>query len=329
MRKPIRIGITLTLLWRCFIVLANPTSDTTTDFETQWNKIRTANGFLAALDQSGGSTPKVLKLYGLPGLPEDACVEGEASMFEQVHAMRTRIMTAKAFRGDRILGAILFEDTMDRTVQGMPTAQYLWQVKQIVPFLKCDKGLADVENGVQIMKPMPDLDALLKKAKEKGIFGTKMRSVIQTNNVEGIRNVVNQQFEIGKQIIRAGLVPIIEPEVDIHSPEKAECEIILKTFLLEKLNSLADDEKVILKLSLPSVENYYQECIEHPNCLRVVALSGGYSRVQANELLSKQNGMIGSFSRALAQDLRHSMSEEEYEKELDTAIQSIFEASKT
>lgn len=295
------------------------------NFEAQLEKIQTGDGFLAALDQSGGSTPKALDLYGVP---EGLYVVGEESMYDQVHEMRTRIMTSKCFNGDRNLGAILFENTMNRTVEGKPSAQYLWDVKGVVPFLKCDKGLADEDNGVQLMKPMPDLDDLLQRAKAGGIFGTKMRSVILTDNYEGIQAVVEQQFEIGKQIIKAGLVPIIEPEVDILNPGKMASESILKYRLLEQLDKLEKDEKVMLKLTLPTVENYYKECIDHPNCIRGLTLSGGYSRTKANKILSRQTGMIGSFSRALTQGLQHSMTDEEFERTLDSSIQSIFDASK-
>jgi fructose-bisphosphate aldolase, class I len=293
-------------------------------FEAQLERISKANGFLAALDQSGGSTPKALTAYGVP---EDAYIVGHASMYDKVHEMRTRIMTSPSFAGDRILGAILFEDTMDRQVEGKPTPQYLWEVKNIVPFLKCDQGLADERNGVQLMKPIPGLDDLLTRAKQRGVFGTKMRSVIKTDNVEGIKAIVNQQFQVGKQIIQHGLVPIIEPEVDINSPKKKECEEILKACLLEQLDKLGDDEKVMLKLSLPTVENHYKECIDHPKCIRVVALSGGYSREEANNVLITQTGMIASFSRALMEGVTYGMSDDEFEKTLDESIQSIFHAS--
>ena len=284
-----------------------------------------ADGFLAALDQSGGSTPKALRLYGIP---DGDYVAGEESMFDMVHDMRTRIMTSASFTGERILGAILFENTMDREVEGKPTSQYLWEVKNVVPFLKVDKGLAAEENGVQVMKPMPGLDDLLKRAKAAGIFGTKMRSVIKTANEEGIKAIVDQQFEVGKRIIAAGLCPIIEPEVDIKSPQKKECEEMLKASILKALDALGDDEIVMLKLSLPTVENHYLELVEHPKVLRVVALSGGYAREEANEILSKQKGMIASFSRALTEGLSHTMSAEDFDSTLDKAIGSIFEASK-
>jgi fructose-bisphosphate aldolase class I len=294
-------------------------------FQAQFDRIKSDPGFLAALDQSGGSTPKALSQFGIP---EDSYVAGEKSMFDKVHEMRTRIITAKAF-DSRILGAILFEDTMDREIGGMPASDYLWTQKKVVPFLKVDKGLATEENGVQIMKPIPGLDDLLKRAKEANIFGTKMRSVIKTDNEAGIKNIVDQQFEIGKQIIKAGLVPILEPEVDINSPKKKECEVLLKKYIMEGMNKLGADEKVMLKLSIPTEENFYMECIGHPNCVRVVALSGGYSRDEANKLLSKQNGLIASFSRALIESLQHSQSEEEFEKTLDSTAQSVFEASKS
>mmetsp|Transcript_13727 Transcript_13727/g.23373 ORF Transcript_13727/g.23373 Transcript_13727/m.23373 type:complete len:299 (-) Transcript_13727:25-921(-) len=294
-------------------------------FETQMEKVSKADGFLAALDQSGGSTPKALRLYGIP---DGDYVEGEESMYDKVHEMRKRIVTSPSFTGERVIGAILFENTMDREVNGKPTGQFLWEEKNIVPFLKCDKGLAPEENGVQVMKPMPALDELLKRGKAAGIFGTKMRSVVKKANEEGIKAIVEQQFEIGKRIIAHGLVPIIEPEVDINSPEKKECEDLLKTHILAHLDKLGDDEKVMLKLSLPTVDNQYKECIEHPKVVRVVALSGGYSRDEANEKLSKQNGMIASFSRALTEGITHQMSDDEYNKALDGAIASIYEASK-
>lgn len=302
------------------------TSCNTMAFQEQLDRAKNFDGFIAALDQSGGSTPKALRYYGVP---DDAYVEGEKSMFDMVHQMRTRIITAKPFNGDRVLGAILFEDTMDRTIEGMPTADYLWKQKKVIPFLKIDKGLAPEDHGVQLMKPIPGLDALLEKGKKNGIFGTKERSVIKTDDETGIKAIVDQQFELAKQVIKAGLVPIVEPEVDINSPKKKECEDLLKKNIMEHLDQLGADEKVMLKLSIPSVENLYKECIEHPNCIRVVALSGGYSRAEANKLLAKQNGMIASFSRALIEGLQHSQSDEEFEKTLEAAIQSIIEASKT
>jgi fructose-bisphosphate aldolase class I len=291
------------------------------------DKIVNGKGFLAALDQSGGSTPKALQLYGFP---TDLYTEGEISMFDAVHQVRTRIVTSPSFRGDRILGSILFEDTMERQIGNgkQSTAEYLWKEKQVVPFLKVDKGLLPEENGVQLMKPMPELHELLQRANEYGIFGSKMRSVIKSSNANGIQAIVHQQFEVGKQIIDAGLVPILEPEVDIHSPDKQECEKLLKACILDHLdNQLRDDDRVILKVSLPSVENFYQECIDHPKCIRVVALSGGYSRDDATESLCKQNGMIASFSRALTEGLNHDMSDEDFDKMLDQSIETIFAAS--
>jgi len=282
-------------------------------------------GFIAALDQSGGSTPKALALYGV----DASQYSGDDEMFDKVHAMRTRIMTSPAFKGDRIMGAILFEMTMDREVEGMGTAQYLWEKKQVVPFLKVDKGLADEANGAQIMKPMPDLDALLERAKTKGVFGTKMRSVIKLANADGVKAVVDQQFEIGKRICAAGLVPIIEPEVDINSPEKAQAEEMLKAAILGQLNSLGADEKVMLKLTLPETDNHYADCIAHPNCIRVVALSGGYPREEANARLTRNHGMIASFSRALSEGLNAGQSEDEFNDMLNNSIESIVQASRT
>jgi fructose-bisphosphate aldolase class I len=281
--------------------------------------------FLAALDQSGGSTPKALRLYGIP---DDDYVAGEESMYDQVHKMRTRIMTSPKFNGDRILGAILFENTMDRKVNDMPTADYLWNVKNVVPFLKVDKGLAEEQDDVQLMKPIPGLEDLLKRAKKAGIFGTKMRSVINEANPTGIENIVDQQFEIAKEICSEGLVPIIEPEVNIKSVHKAECEKLLKANILENLDKLHENEKVMLKLTIPTEANLYKELIEHKSVLRVVALSGGYSRDEANELLAKQDGMIASFSRALTEGLSHQMTDAEFDAALDASIESIFQASK-
>jgi fructose-bisphosphate aldolase class I len=288
-------------------------------------KVQSQAGFIAALDQSGGSTPKALRLYGVA----ESEYSGDEEMFDKVHQMRTRIITSKSFGGDRILGAILFENTMDREIGGKPTAQYLWEDKQVVPFLKVDKGLAEEADGVQVMKPMPDLDALLDRAVTNGVFGTKMRSVIKRANPAGIKAVVDQQFEIGKQIMAKGLVPIIEPEVDIKSPEKAECEKLLKENILAHLNQLKPDQKVMLKLTLPEVDDFYADCIAHPNVLRVVALSGGYSRQEANERLARQHGMVASFSRALSEGLNAQQSDAEFDKMLDESIASIFAASKT
>ncbi len=294
-------------------------------FDQQLEKVKTQPGFIAALDQSGGSTPKALGLYGVTS---DAWTD-EEGMYTVVHAMRTRIMTSPKFGGDRILGAILFENTMDRQVEGKSTADYLWSVKNVVPFLKVDKGLADEEDGVQLMKPMPDLGALLIKAKAAGIFGTKMRSVIKQANEAGIKKIVAQQFEVGKQIVAAGLVPIIEPEVDIHCPEKAKAEDILKAALMAELNALGPNELVMLKLTLPEVDNLYADCVAHPNVVRVVALSGGYSREEANDRLSRQNGMVASFSRALSEGLNANQTDEEFDAMIDASIQSIFDASNT
>ena len=291
----------------------------------QLDKIKNAPGFIAALDQSGGSTPKALGLYGIT---PDAW-SNDDEMFAIVHEMRTRIMTSPAFNGDRILGAILFENTMDREVAGQPTAAYLWNVKNVVPFLKVDKGLAGVEDGAQVMKPMPDLDALLEKAKKAGIFGTKMRSVIKDANEAGIRAVVDQQFDIGRRIVAAGLVPIIEPEVDIHCPAKAAAEDLLHDAIMGHLNSLNDDEIVMLKLTLPEKDNLYADCVAHANVARVVALSGGYSREEANDRLSRQNGMVASFSRALSEGLRAQQTDEQFNATLDASIASIAAASAT
>jgi fructose-bisphosphate aldolase, class I len=289
----------------------------------QLKKIRTAPGFIAALDQSGGSTPTALGRYGVT---EDAW-SNDDEMYTVVHAMRTRIMTSPAFTGERILGAILFENTMDREVEGQSTASYLWNVKNVAPFLKVDKGLADEEHGVQVMKPMPDLADLLGKAKAAGIFGTKMRSVIKRANPAGIDTIVKQQFDIGRQIIAAGFVPIIEPEVDIHCPEKAEAEAILHTHIMDQLNGLNSDEIVMLKLTLPEKDNLYADCVAHPNVARVVALSGGYSREEANDRLSRNNGMVASFSRALSEGLQKQQSEDEFNAMLDSSIAAICEAS--
>ena len=291
----------------------------------QLEKIKKAPGFIAALDQSGGSTPKALGLYGIT---PDAWSNDE-EMFTVVHEMRSRIMTSPAFGGDRILGAILFENTMDRKVDGKPTPSYLWDVKHVVPFLKVDKGLADVADGAQVMKPMPGLDALLAKARAAGIFGTKMRSVIKEANEKGIRAVVDQQFEIGRRIVAAGLVPIIEPEVDIHCKEKARAEDILHAEIKKHLDGLKADEIVMLKLTLPEKDNLYADFVVHPNVARVVALSGGYSREEANERLSRQNGMVASFSRALSEGLSAQQSDDEFNATLDASIASIAAASAT
>jgi fructose-bisphosphate aldolase class I len=291
----------------------------------QLEKITNDNGFIAALDQSGGSTPKALLVYGV----EESEYSGDDAMYAKVHEMRTRIMTNPAFTGERVVAAILFENTMDRQVEGKDTADYLWNVKGVIPFLKVDKGLADEENGAQVMKPIPDLDNLLTRANAKGIFGTKMRSVIKLANPEGVNAIVDQQFDIGRQIIAAGLVPIIEPEIDIHSPEKAGAESLLKARLLEQANTLADDQFIMLKLTLPEEDNFYTELIEHPQILRVVALSGGYSREDANAMLSRNHGMIASFSRALSEGLSAKQSDDEFTATIDSSIASISEASAT
>lgn len=290
----------------------------------QLTRMREGNGFIAALDQSGGSTPKALRLYGI----EESEYSGEDEMFNLIHGMRSRMVTSPAFNGDRVLGAILFEGTMDRDINGMGSAEFLWS-KKVVPFLKVDKGLADEANDVQVMKPMPDLDALLKRAVAKGIFGTKMRSVIKDANAEGIRAVVAQQFEVGRQILAAGLVPIIEPEVDIHSPHKKEAEEILKKELLAELDRQPVDQPVMLKLTLPEVDNFYSDLVSHPAVVRVVALSGGYSREESNQRLARNNGVIASFSRALTEGLSAQQSDSEFNATLDATIQSIYDASLT
>ena len=293
--------------------------------EQQVQKIQNQPGFIAALDQSGGSTPKALGLYGIG----EQDWSNDEQMFDTVHAMRNRIVTSPSFNGDRVMGAILFEMTMDREFGGMPAPHYLWNEKNVVPFLKVDKGLADDENGVQLMKPMPDLDALLDRALGKGIFGTKMRSVIKLASADGIVAVVDQQFDIGLRIIAMGLVPIIEPEVDIHSPEKAAAEALLKPALLGRLNQLSGEQKVMLKLTLPEQDNFYSDCVKHPNVLKVVALSGGYTREEANARLSRNNGAVASFSRALTEGLTAQQSEAEFNAMLDDSIESIYQASKT
>ncbi|WP_088049470.1 fructose bisphosphate aldolase [Virgibacillus dakarensis] len=291
--------------------------------QSQFEKMKNGKGFIAALDQSGGSTPKALAAYGVT----DDAYANEDEMFDLVHEMRTRIITSPAFDSNYILGAILFEQTMDREIEGLYTGDYLAEKKGIVPFLKVDKGLAEESNGVQLMKPIPDLAETLKRANERHIFGTKMRSVIKEANPEGIKDVVDQQFEIGKQIIAAGLVPIIEPEVDINSPEKEKCEELLKAEILRHLNNLNENEHVMLKLSIPTQANTYKTLIEHPNVVRVVALSGGYSRDEANEKLKENDGLIASFSRALSQDLNVSQTDEEFNAALEAAVKSIYEAS--
>jgi fructose-bisphosphate aldolase class I len=293
--------------------------------EQQQRKIRTQPGFLAALDQSGGSTPKALMAYGIK---EDAW-SNEEQMFALVHQMRARIITSPSFNGDRILGAILFEGTMDRDIEGQPTADYLWNRKRVVPFLKVDKGLADENDGVQLMKPMPGLTALLNKANARRIFGTKMRSVINQANAAGVQAVVRQQFEVAAQILAAGLVPVIEPEVDIHCPDKAKAEALLKAALNEKLDTLPANRVVMLKLTLPERDDFYAEFVKHPKVLKVVALSGGYSREEADERLSRNHGVVASFSRALVEGLSSRQSDAEFDALLDSAIQSIYEASIT
>lgn len=290
--------------------------------QEQLDKVKQGHGFIAALDQSGGSTPKALKAYGVN---EDQYTN-EDEMFDMVHEMRSRIITSPSFTSDKVLGAILFEQTMDREVEGQYTGNYLAD-KGIVPFLKVDKGLAEVENGVQLMKPMPDLEDLLARANNRHIFGTKMRSNILSANKEGIIAVVEQQFEVGKQIIAAGLVPIIEPEVSINAEDKEAIEEILRDAILEELNGLAEDELVMLKLTIPTVPNLYKELVDHPNVIRVVALSGGYTRTEANNLLKQNDGIIASFSRALSSDLNASQSDEEFDSKLAEAIDSIFDAS--
>jgi len=294
-------------------------------FDDQLQKVRSSHGFIAALDQSGGSTPKALKVYGV----EEDEYNGDEEMFTKVHEMRTRIMTNSAFTGERILGAILFENTMDRTVMGKPTSQYLWEEKNVVPFLKVDKGLADEANGVQLMKPMPDLDALLDRAKAAGIFGTKMRSNINSANAEGIKAVVAQQFEVGKQICAHGLVPIIEPEVNINATDKAECEALLRDALLAELETLSADELVMFKLTLPETANHYADCQAHANVVKVVAVSCGYSRDESNRRLSENTGMVASFSRALSQGLNAKQTDAEFTTMLDESIESIYQASLT
>ena len=293
--------------------------------DQQLDKIRTRDGFIAALDQSGGSTPKALRLYGI----DENAYSGDEEMFSIVHGMRTRIVTSPSFGGDRILGAILFENTMDREIEGKPSARYLWEEKNVVSFLKVDKGLAAEADGVQMMKPMPELDPLLARAKENGVFGTKMRSAIKLANPAGVQAVVDQQFEIGRRIMEAGLVPIIEPEIDIHSPEKEQAEVLLKDALLAHLDALGPDRKVMLKLTLPERENFYAECVKHPNVLRVAALSGGYTREEANARMTRNNGVIASFSRALSEGLTAQQTDDEFNTMLDTSIASILEASKT
>ncbi|HPD83762.1 MAG TPA: fructose bisphosphate aldolase [Alphaproteobacteria bacterium] len=291
--------------------------------QDQLKKMTSADGFIAALDQSGGSTPKALAAYGV----EESSYANEAQMYDAVHAMRTRIIKSPAFNGDKIIGAILFEKTMDNSIDGQPTAAYLWNELNVVPFLKVDKGLEDEANGVQLMKPMPELDALLSRAVKNGVFGTKMRSVINAANPEGIADVVVQQFEVGKQILAHGLVPIIEPEVSIGNKDKAACEKILNDEILKQLNQLSPDQKVMLKLTLPEKTNFYSDLINHSNVVRVVALSGGYDLEEACTRLSQNDGMIASFSRALSNDLRASQSDAEFDRILGAVVDKIYNAS--
>ena len=291
--------------------------------QEQLTRMRDAKGFIAALDQSGGSTPKALNLYGIA----DTQYSGDAEMFDVIHAMRSRMVMSPAFNGTRVLGAILFEGTMDRQIEGLGSAEFLWAKKQVIPFLKIDKGLADEQDDVQIMKPNPDLDALLARAAKLGIFGTKMRSVIKMANPVGITAVVRQQFEVGRQILRAGLIPIIEPEVDIHSSQKAQAEVLLKAALLEELRVQPADQPIILKLTLPEIDGFYSELVSHPSVLRVVALSGGYSRADANARLARNRGVIASFSRALTEGLSAQQSDEQFNAAIDSAIADIYSAS--
>jgi fructose-bisphosphate aldolase, class I len=293
--------------------------------EQQHRKIKTQPGFIAALDQSGGSTPKALYAYGI----KDGAWSNDEEMFSLVHQMRARIITSPSFNGDRILGAILFEGTMDRDIEGQPTADYLWNIKRVIPFLKVDKGLLEEKDGVHLMKPIPGLAALLDRGIAKRIFGTKMRSLINQANAAGIEAVVDQQFELAKQILAAGLVPIVEPEVNIHCPEKAKAETLLKTALLEGLNQLGPGQLVMIKITLPEEDDLYADCIKHPNVLKVVALSGGYSLKEGNERLRRNHGVVASFSRALVEGLSIQQSDADYNVVLDATIQSIYEASNT
>lgn len=293
--------------------------------QQQFDKMAQGKGFIAALDQSGGSTPKALRNYGV----EESEYSGDDEMYDRIHEMRTRIISSPVFGGDRIVGAILFENTMDREIEGKGSAEYLWTEKQVVPFLKVDKGLADEDEGAQVMKPIPDLDALLGRAKEHGVFGTKMRSVIKLANPTGVGAVVDQQYEIGQQILDSGLVPILEPEIDIHSPEKEKAEDALKTGLLEGLDQIEEGRHLMFKLTLPENDGHYEELIAHPKVLRVVALSGGYSREEANARLGRNPGLIASFSRALTEGLTAQQNDDEFNSMLDTSIQSIYDASTT
>jgi fructose-bisphosphate aldolase class I len=293
--------------------------------QEQLDQVREGKGFIAALDQSGGSTPKALKLYGVG---EDE-YSGDAEMFDRIHEMRSRIITSPSFSGDRVLGAILFEQTMDRQIDGRDTPEYLWKVKGVVPFLKVDQGLADEADGVQVMKPMPGLDGLLERAAAKGVFGTKMRSVIKLADPKGVDAVVDQQFAVGRQILGHGLMPIIEPEVDINSPQKAEAEALLKAALLLGLDSIPDGQQVMFKLTLPEEDGFYADLASHPKVAKVVALSGGYSREEANERLARNHGVIASFSRALTEGLSAQQSDEEFDAALDASTKAIYEASIT
>lgn len=295
------------------------------DRDRQLDKMKNGQGFVAALDQSGGSTPKALRAYGVP----DDAWSGDEEMFDRVHEMRTRIITSPAFGGDRILAAILFENTMARQIEGRPTTDYLWNVKEVVPILKVDQGLAEESDGVSLMKPLTKLDELLDRAERQGVFGTKMRSVVKQANAGGIQAIVDQQFAVGQRIVDRGFVPILEPEVDIHCPDKAEAEELLNDGIMKGLDALAEGDQVMLKLTLPETDNLYRDAIEHPNCIRVVALSGGYDRNEANERLSRQKGMIASFSRALLEGLSADQSDEEFNSTLDGSIESICEASRT
>lgn len=291
--------------------------------EEQLRKVAEHGGFIAALDQSGGSTPKALLTYGV----EADAYSSEAEQFDLIHRMRARVISSPSFGADRILGVILFEMTMDREIEGMRSAKYLWDVKSIVPFLKVDKGLADEVNGVQLMNSIPGLDGVLARARDAGMFGTKMRSVVKLANTAGVNAVVDQQFAVGDQILAAGLVPILEPEVDLKSPEKAEAEVLLKEAILRNLENIENDQQVMLKLTLPDEDNFYAELIEHPRVLKVVALSGGYSRRDANAKLARNSGMVASFSRALLEGLSAQQSDEEFDSVLNEAIAEIFEAS--
>ena len=293
--------------------------------EQQLQKVRSERGFVAALDQSGGSTPKALASYGIP----QAAYSGDDEMFALMHEARSRLITSPSFDGDRIVGAILFENTMDRRIEGRDSADYLWSVKRVVPFLKVDKGLAAEVDGVQVMKPIPDLDALLSRATGKGVFGTKMRSFIRLADDAGVKSVVDQQFDLGRQILAAGLVPILEPEVDIHSPQKGEAEAMLRAAILDHLGLLASRDSVMLKLTLPEVDDFYADLVAHPNVLRVVALSGGYSRDEANARLVRNHGVIASFSRALTEGLSVQQSDKDFDATLNESIASIFAASIT